>query len=155
MKPELDAAVRAVEAMAGRKATPTRHDARPVLLGIGAAILAGRPEVASAARERLAKLPEPLRRAWEDAVLDELAMASTEHVRSVDPRHLAHPRYDLEYTLQARRRLEARVLAAEALGLAPGAPHFEAIARADALLERARKLSLRQWLEEHRGDAIE
>src|SRR5207249_4090087 len=79
----------------------------------------GRGAAADAALARLGGLTGPDRQAWEAAVRDELVMACTEHVRSVDPRYLDHPEYDLEYTLTARRLLEARLLAAAKLGIAP------------------------------------
>ena len=71
---------------------------------------------------------------------EELQLAASEHVHAVDPRWLNHPRYDMSYTLAARKRLEARILAAEALGTPLDGALAEAVRHADGLLA------------EHRGD---
>jgi hypothetical protein len=55
-------------------------------------------------------------------------------VQSADPRFLSHPSYDFDYTLLARERLEARLVAAEALGHPPRAELLARMRRADALL---------------------
>lgn len=135
MKPDLESAIRAVEALAGRGAPLTRHDARPILLRIGWSLLAGRPEGLEDARDRLRRLPERPRTSWIAAVQDELSMASAEYVRSVDPRYLDHPQYDLDYTLEARRLLEARWRACAYLGQPPDAAAVASVRRADTLLE--------------------
>lgn len=153
MKPELEAAIRAVEARAGRRASLTRHDARPILLCIGGSLLAGRSEELGDAADRLQRLPEPLRGTWVAAVRDELSMASTEHVRSVDPRFLNHPQYDLAYTLEARRQLEARWRACGYLGQPPDPASTAAVARADALLEARTGTAFREWLAKQGADA--
>jgi hypothetical protein len=147
MRPELEELIRAVESRAGRKEPLTRHDARPILLFIGQALLEGRPEELGDAAQRLRTLPEPVRSRWIDAVRDEMSMACTEHVRSVDPRFLDHPKYDLAYTLEARRLLEARSRACDYLGHPSDPAAKAAVARADSLLERRAGGSLREWIE--------
>lgn len=153
MKPELESAVRAVEALAGRGAPLTRHDARPVLLAIGTALRLGRPEEVGDAGDRLRSLPGRSRASWIAAVQDELSMAVTEYVRSVDPRFLNHPQYDLGYTLEARGQLEARWKACGYLGqpLEPAA--VASVARADALLEARTRTSIHEWLAKHGAQA--
>ena len=148
MNAELDAAIRSIESRTGRRVVVTRHEARPILIGIGRALHSGRSGDAAAAGDRLAKLPPPLRESWEAAVRDEMEMAATEHVRSVDPRYLGHPRYDLDYTLEARRQLEHRRRACEHLGLPLDAALLGAVARADSLLEGHTGTRLGDWLAE-------
>ncbi len=137
MRPELETAVRAVEACSGAsKRRVTRHEARPVLLGIGECLIEGRTPEAEDALARLRRLPAELREAFDAAVRDELEMACSEHVRSVDPRYLQRPDYDLAYTVAARHRLECRLRAAERLGIDLAGAWLENIRRADALLGR-------------------
>jgi len=154
MKPDLEALIRVLEARAGRGAPLTRHDARPILLCIGRSLLARRPEELGDAAERLRRLPEPFRLSWAAAVRDEMSMACTEHVRSVDPRFLKHPQYDLAYTLEARRELEARSMACALLGQPLDAASKAAVARADALLEGRIGSSVPEWLSKHGADAM-
>jgi hypothetical protein len=135
VKPELDVAIGAIEAFAVKGGRPTRYDARPILLMIGESLRVGRAEDVRGSPERLQALPEALRQTWVVAVQDELAMACTEHVRSVDPRYLDHPHYDFAYTVSARRELEARLRAAEHLGVLPDEALLGGVRRADALLE--------------------
>jgi hypothetical protein len=112
-----------------------RLHARAVLLAIGERALAED----SAGAERLAARVRELTLArgadWQAAVGDEILMAATEHVRSVDPRFLRRPDYDLAYTVEARAALEARLRAAESLGIEVPAPLLERVAAADRLLE--------------------
>jgi hypothetical protein len=147
VKPELEAAIRAVEAPANRAGPPTRHEARPILLGIGRSLQTGRPEELGDAADRLRGLPERPRKAWIAAVKDEIAMAITEYVRCVDPRFLDHPQYDLDYTLEARRQLDARLKACEYLGEPAEPAAVDAVARADALLSSRKRIRIQEWLE--------
>jgi hypothetical protein len=89
-------------------------------------------------RKRFLALAEGFRQAWDLAVRDELAMACTEHIRSVDPRYLDHPAYDLAYTLEARRLLEARLKGAEGTGIVLDEALSAGIRRADSLFEGRR-----------------
>ena len=134
MDADLDAALRAVEASGRSRNRITRHHARPVLLSIGERLLDGRTEEAEEALARVSRLPGALREPFQAAVLDELAMACTEFVRSVDPRYLDRPDYDLDYTVTARHRLEARLRAAQRLGVLPDAPTLDQVRRTDQLL---------------------
>jgi len=136
--PELDAAIRDIETLAGRRGRPTRHDARALLLALGGALEANLRADAEKAKGRIKALPADFLERWEQALRDELSMASTEYTRSVDPRYLDDPSYDFEYTIQARRRLGMRLSAAEFLGLPADETLVSGMRRADALLERHR-----------------
>ena len=72
---------RTVEQLQGGAWTPAATDVSP-LDHLGALL-----------RETTA----PVREAWEAALEAEMAMAGTEHVRSVDPRYLAHPPREPDY----------------------------------------------------------
>ena len=134
MRPELEAAVRAVEACGTSRHAVTRHLVRPVLLQLGQCLAEGRDAEADEAVSRLGRLSDELRESFGAAVADELEMACTEHIRSVDPRYLLRPDYDLAYTVTARDRLEARLRAAERLGLPADPSTLEHVRRADARL---------------------
>lgn len=123
-----------LDAWVARGKAPTRHHARGVLVGLGLALLDGRAEQEAAAFARVASWIERDPAGWREAVAGEMSMAATEHVRSVDPRWLGHPKYDLAYTVEARHRLEARLACAEHLGIEVSEELLEAIARADAQL---------------------
>jgi hypothetical protein len=116
-----------------QKKKPTRHHARSVLIALGR--LPDLPGNGTSWRERIKAAVHPLEEAWEAAVQDELMLACTEHVTSVDPRYLDHPRYDFEYAIRARERLEARLLSAEVLGHAVEGSLLAKVERADAQLE--------------------
>ena len=45
-----------------------------------------------------------------------MQLACGEHIQGIDPRYLSHPRYDFDYAIGARQRLELRFRALEALG---------------------------------------
>lgn len=154
MNADLETAIAALEARASASRPPTRHEARAILLALGQALAEGRDAAVEVAAGRLAKLPEPFHPGWHAAVREELAMAVTEYVRSVDPRYLAHPEYDLAYTLDARRRLELRLRAAERLGLPADRPTAESVARADVLLERHTRTPFRESLEQGGGETV-
>jgi hypothetical protein len=132
----LEAAVRALEELRARGRPPDHRDARALLLELGLRLLAAPGGAAELELEHARRATEALGEAWLTAALEELALASTEYVRSVDPRYLDLPNYDFEYTLAARERLEARLVAAKALGLAPGNRTLRKVERADALLAR-------------------
>lgn len=116
-----------------QKKKPMRQHARSVLIALGR--LPDLPANGRTWRERIAAAVHPLSEAWEAAIQDELLLACTEHVTSADPRYLDHPRYDFEYAIRARERLEARLLAAEVLGHAVDASLLAKVERADAKLE--------------------
>ncbi|MBK7642203.1 MAG: hypothetical protein IPJ19_04015 [Planctomycetes bacterium] len=112
-----------------------RLHARGVLLAIGERILAADELGATALVDRLRAIVAARETDWLAAVRDEILMAATEHVRSVDPRFLARPDYDLTYTVDAREALEARLRAAEALSIEVEPALLERLAAADRLLE--------------------
>ncbi len=132
---ELEEAVRTLEALVGRGARPSRHDARRILLALGEILLEGDEPAASGPIGRLRAVVERVREAWEKACGEELALAASEHVQGVDPRWLSHPRFDLAYVVEARRRLEMRLRAMERLGQEPDEVWLDRIAQADQLLQ--------------------
>ena len=116
---------------------PTRHQARDLLLALGAEIRADESPAVEQAVQSLHLLvssSSTFGEGWRAAVADEISLACTEHVRSVEPRYLDHPHYDFEYTVAARERLELRLRAAEKLGLAAAPQLLAQVVRADALL---------------------
>lgn len=131
--PQTDAWQELARACAPRQRIDRFH-ARAVLLAIGRTALEGDLAGAGALVARAKELTAARQTDWEAAVGEEILLASTEHIRSVDPRFLARPDYDLAYTVDARADLEARLRAAEVLGvdLAPGL--LDRIAAADRLL---------------------
>ncbi len=133
-EPSLTEVLAEIQAWIGRGKAPTRHHARAILLGLGDALLEDRAGDEAEAFARVAAWIERSPEAWREAFAGELAMATTEHVRSADPRWLGNPKYDLAYTVWARHRLEARLACAEHLGIEVPEELLEAIARADALL---------------------
>jgi hypothetical protein len=132
----LEEGIAELEALAGgREGRPTRYHARAVLIPLGQLLLAGEPAERGPYLARLARAVESQREAWTAALSEELALACAEHIHSVDPRHLEHPRFDFGYVVSARARLEARLRAAAALGVAPSPVLRERVAEADRLLE--------------------
>lgn len=148
--PDLDGALAELAELGRRERNPTRHHARALLIALGERLPA-EPQLAARTVAALESALGPRLRAWEVAVADELQLACNEHVRSVDPRYLGHPRYDWEYTLLARQRLAARLRAADALGARVDPELLRKVQRADRWLtermpnawrERARELGL-------------
>jgi hypothetical protein len=138
MSSEMDEGLRALEALEKKRGRPTRHDARPVLLALGRGLADGEEEALQAVKRRLAGFPTAFLEAWSAAVRDEISMAATEHVSSADPRYLAHPRYDWEYTLEARARLGWRLRAVQFLGITVDPATLSGIERADRTLASRR-----------------
>jgi hypothetical protein len=133
-KPEPDPIQELAQACLPKRRIDRLH-AREVLLAIGGRVLdedgAGAQALAARVREVTAAREDD----WQAAVRDEILMAATEHVRSVDPRFLARPDYDLAYTVEARASLEARLRAAEVLGVEVSPSLLDRVAAADRLLE--------------------
>ena len=115
---------------------PDRYHVRSLFLPLGARLmeLGPRSEELAPAIERARNLKERLGKPFALAVLDELSLACAEHVHAVDPRYLSLPNYDFEYTVEARDRLSARLLAAEVLELELPETLLAAVERADATL---------------------
>lgn len=111
---------------------PDRWHARPLLLALGHALLEGQEALAQELEQKLNSLRAPHDGIWKRAVLEELNLACTEHVRSADPRYLSRPDYDWGYTLAAREDLEARLRAAEALEIEAPQALLEQVLQADA-----------------------
>ena len=115
-----------------QKREPNRLHARDLLIALGALVLEEGADVPELARVRAAV--EPFEH-WEKAVAEELSLACTEHVQSVDARFLDLPNYDFDYLVSARERLEARLVAVEALGLATPEDLLNRVAEADRVVE--------------------
>jgi len=130
----IEKALSDLEAAVKRELGPSRYDARTLLIGLGELLLAGRDGDAQPLLERLHRVVEPVQEAWSRAVGEELSLACAEHVHAVDPRHLSLPNYDFAYTLAARERLRARLVAAEALDETVSETLSSAVERADAVL---------------------
>lgn len=118
--------------LAKQKREPNRLHARDLLTALGALVLEEGADVPELARVRAAV--EPFEH-WEKAVAEELSLACTEHVQSVDARFLDLPNYDFDYLVSARERLEARLVAVEALGLATPEDLLNRVAEADRVVE--------------------
>lgn len=145
---ELEKALGELEADKKAKRAPNRYSARAVLVPLGLVLLEHESEeslgeshpelrpLVDRARSIVQAFDEaPFDGAFRQAVQEELALAGAEHVHSVDPRFLEHPRYDFAYTLGARERLEARLVAARALEIEIDEGLLEQIARADERLQ--------------------
>jgi hypothetical protein len=129
---ELEAALVELEAMAAQGAPgakglpgrlperlPGRWEARAVLIPLGRLILARGEAALREPLQRIRAATTASAKAWAAALDEELALACAEHVQGTDPRYLALANFDWEYVLSARERLEARVVAARALGRDP------------------------------------
>jgi hypothetical protein len=120
-----------------RRERPNNHHARALLLALGEGLHElGAEALGPELVARTAALIGRDEEAWQAAVAREVELAAWEYDQSVDPRYLAQPDYDLDYTLAARDRLELRLLALEPLGFEPPAELLEKIDRADERLER-------------------
>ena len=105
------------------------------MVPLGFLLLEGGTQGVEHTLERIETCVRPFSEVWAQAVDAELRMACEEHCRSVDPRYLKLPNYDFDYTVAARERLEARLVAANALGLEPPEELLDRVARADEVLE--------------------
>jgi len=132
MSAGLEAALGTLEGLAKRGEKPSHYVARHLLIELGQVLEAG-PAEAAVARARAAGTP--IAAAWRTAVETELSLACGEFAQSLDPRYLALPSYDLEYTRAARARLADRLRAAEALGFALQPREREVLALADQVFE--------------------
>jgi hypothetical protein len=133
---ELERALVELEALAARKGPrpgrmPGRWEARALLIPLGRLILARGEAALAESLGRARRAAAACGDAWTAAVDEELALACAEHVQGTDPRYLGLPNFDWDYVLSARERLEARVVAARALGRAPGAALWAQVGEAD------------------------
>lgn len=133
-EPDLEASLAELAAAVRKKRKPSRFHARAVLVALGHRILAGDRDLTAAAVARVKDLVQERIADWELAVREELELAAAEFVRSVDPRFLSLPKYDFAYTVAARERLEARLAAADQLGIAVEESLLEQVADADERL---------------------
>lgn len=135
---EVEAALANLEGLAKKGHAPSHYVARHVLLALGKLMASG-PEAESAplvARARAAGegAPSGWKEAWTEALDAELSMACGEFAQSLDPRYLDLPNYDLDYTKASRARLEDRLRAASALGVALSPRETDVLALADQVL---------------------
>ena len=131
---ELGGALTALEELGRQKRPhPTRHDARALLVPLGQLLLAGADVAVDEVRERIAAATRTCTDRWTAALTEELQLACAEFVTSVDERYLDMPSYDFDYTSAARERLEARLVACEALGVPIPAGMRTRIADADRI----------------------
>lgn len=130
----LEVALKRLTALAKKKRGPSRFDARDILLAVGELAQTGQVDALQAPLERLEALLKPHREQWERALAEELELACTEHIQGVDPRFLEHPRYDFAYTIEARHRLELRLVALDQLEIEPRADLLSGVERADERL---------------------
>ena len=113
---DLAEALDALKDLLAGEREPDRFDVRALFLPLGALVLEGDLDSLAPTLERIAVGIEGRREAWERAVSEELELAGDEFCRSVDPRYLAMPNYDLSYTLASREYLACRIQAAVQLG---------------------------------------
>jgi len=133
---ELDAALRDLEALAARPAPrPDRYLARALLVPLGLLVIEGSLEGLEPTLDRVARAAAKLGEPWTEAVVEELRLASAEYVLSVDPRSLDLPDYDFRYTVEARERLEARLVACDLLSIALPPELAGRVRAADEILE--------------------
>ncbi|MFT5050689.1 MAG: hypothetical protein ACI8QZ_002091 [Chlamydiales bacterium] len=74
---------------------------------------------------------------WDSTLVGEMQLACTEHIQGVDARYMSHPRFDFEYVVEARQRLEMRLSALEALGQPVDEELMQRVAQADQRLADA------------------
>jgi hypothetical protein len=121
--------------LAKKNGAPTRFQARVLLCALGEIILEAGNETAEPLALELQAVVAKKGDEWQRAVREELELACTEHIQGVDPRFLKHPRYDLTYTLSARRKLEMRLRAVDLLGLTVDERLLDQVVEADERLQ--------------------
>ena len=132
-KTDLDQALKALED--APKTPPGRWEARAVLVPLGLLIQARGLEALSDALERVKAATAPHEEAWQKAILEEVSLACAEHIQGVDPRYLGLANFDWGYLLEARERLEARKIAAEALQMPIPAHLWSQVEAADEQIQ--------------------
>ena len=132
---DLELALAELERLAGKGRKPSHRHARDLLVPLGQLLLETGAGELDPVLGRIEGLVEPLGKSWQEALEAELRMACTEHCQAVDLRFLSLPNYDFDYTVRARELLEARLLAADALGHLIEAGLLGRVQQADATLE--------------------
>ena len=130
----LRAALDRLQECSVRGLRPGRQDARSLLVELGQH-LRDHPDAVDL--DRIRPVLETLGEPWITSAREELALACSEYIRSVDPRFLGLENYDFEYTLTARERLEARLIASRELGIETPDLLLREVERTDVLLARA------------------
>jgi hypothetical protein len=131
---DLEAALADLEDLARKGKQPSHYAARHLLLELGQALAADGVEACRGVLDRALAAGSRLEPGWSAAVREELALASAEFARCLEPRYLSLPNYDLEYTQGARARLEDRLRAARALGFDLPERESEMVELADRVL---------------------
>ena len=93
-----------------------RWDARAVLVPLGYLLQARGEEALAGPLARLRAALATRQENWRCAVDEELSLACAEHVQGTDSRYLRLSNFDWNYLMEARERLQARRIAASALG---------------------------------------
>ena len=132
---ELQAAMKAIAAMAKEERTPSRYDARMLLLPLGALIMEADSAGLSVTLADISKVVSAENEAWATAIADELGLAGDEFCLSINPDYLKHPRYDFAYAAASRQQLEQRIQAAEHLGFPLSEVLVGRIREADEMFE--------------------
>ncbi|MEM7309459.1 MAG: hypothetical protein AAF682_22445 [Planctomycetota bacterium] len=131
----LEEALTALEQLSKRKKAPGRWEARALLVPLGMLLQARGEEALATPLGRARAAAGADAKSWAEAVTEELSLACAEHIQGVDPRYLDLPNFDFDYVLQARERLEARLVAARALGVEAPKQLAEQVTEADARLK--------------------
>ena len=132
----LESAISNLEQLAKQKTPrPSRFHARDILIPLGSLLAGDYPLPRTDLREHFKQLTQPFAEYWERALAEEIQLATTEYVTSVDPRYLEMPNYDFDYTTSARKRLEARLSACDLLGHAIPEPLSQQITKADQIYQ--------------------
>ncbi|MSR62002.1 MAG: hypothetical protein EXS08_06115, partial [Planctomycetes bacterium] len=130
---EVEAAVAQLEELAKGGHKPSHYVARRLLLALGQALREERGG-SSAWVARAQAASEAAGPTWRTEVQGELSLACGEFAQCVDPRYLALPTYDLEYTRAARLRLGDRLRAALELGFTLSERETDVLDLADRVL---------------------
>jgi hypothetical protein len=132
---ELQEALAAIEALLRDKKSPSRYEARALLLPLGALILEGEATGLSVTLGHVGSLIEPHKEEWSVAIADEMGLAGDEFCLSVNADYLKHPRYDFAYAATSREQLEQRIQAAEHLGFPVSEALLARIEESDVIFE--------------------
>lgn len=133
----LRSAIEAARAAIARRRALGRHETRALLIALGERLLSPDGVASENEVEQARALLRDERGEFQETLESEMRMAITEYLQSVDPRYIDLPDYDFHYTVEARSRLESRLVAADALGFSIDAALRERIGSADGLLEAA------------------
>jgi hypothetical protein len=132
---DLQEALDELRRRATSKQVPDRQLVRLAFVALGRIDLEEGEAAARPLAKELAAAALPHEERWTEAVDSELSLAVAEHVHSADPHYLELPGYDFAYAIAARERLEARLRAAELLGLPVAEGLLDQVTAADERLQ--------------------